>query len=151
MNGKKILIATDGSASAHAAVELGLELARARGAGVVFLHVVPSRVAARLTGEQLERPLTQGELAERDPVLGELAELARAAGVAAELEAAGGETTAEVVDAIVGIAAGKEAELVVVGSRGHGALASTVLGSVSHGVLRYSDVPVVVARGAHAS
>lgn len=149
MNVGGILIATDGSESAHAAGDLGLELAKARGAAVVFLHVVPSRVAARLVDEG--DALTQAQLAERDPVVGVVAELARAAGVAAELEAAGGETTAEVVDAIVGVAAGREVALVVVGSRGHGALASTVLGSVSHGVLRYSEIPVVVARGARPS
>src|ERR671936_2932778 len=38
---KKILIATDGSASAREAVEFGLELAEEHAADVTFLHVVP--------------------------------------------------------------------------------------------------------------
>ena len=38
---QRILIATDGSAAANEAVELGVELARDEGAEVIFVHVVP--------------------------------------------------------------------------------------------------------------
>jgi nucleotide-binding universal stress UspA family protein len=38
---KKILIATDGSASAREAVKFGLELAEEHAAEVTFVHVVP--------------------------------------------------------------------------------------------------------------
>ena len=38
---KRVLIATDGSAAADEAVELGVELARDEGAEVIFVHVVP--------------------------------------------------------------------------------------------------------------
>ncbi|MEV0418552.1 universal stress protein [Streptosporangium canum] len=39
-----------------------------------------------------------------------------------------------------------EADMVVVGSRGHGLLASAVFGSVSHGVLHHAHCPVAVVR-----
>ncbi|MDA0634196.1 universal stress protein [Nonomuraea sp. MCN248] len=44
------------------------------------------------------------------------------------------------------IEAAEEADLVVVGSRGLGGLASAVLGSVSHGVLHHVTCPVAVVR-----
>ena len=39
---KRILIATDGSAAADEAVELGVELARDEGAEAILVHVVPT-------------------------------------------------------------------------------------------------------------
>ena len=38
---KRILIATDGSAAAQHAVELGVELAKHEEAAIAFVHVVP--------------------------------------------------------------------------------------------------------------
>ena len=44
------------------------------------------------------------------------------------------------------IDAGKDADMVVVGSRGHGGFAALLLGSVSRTVLQHSAVPVVIVR-----
>ncbi len=44
------------------------------------------------------------------------------------------------------IDAGKEADLLVVGSRGHGGFSALLLGSVSRTVLQHSSAPVVVVR-----
>ncbi|MEV0147186.1 MULTISPECIES: universal stress protein [unclassified Nonomuraea] len=42
--------------------------------------------------------------------------------------------------------ASTESDLLVVGSHGHGALASTLVGSVSRGILHHADCPVAVVR-----
>jgi nucleotide-binding universal stress UspA family protein len=56
--------------------------------------------------------------------------------------------TGSPVDEIVAYADTIDADLIVVGSRGHGALASAVLGSVSQGVLHEARRPVLVFRRA---
>ena len=52
------------------------------------------------------------------------------------------------VDALLDEA--KDADLVVIGSRGRGALGSTLLGSVSHSVAQHAICPVVIIREADA-
>lgn len=144
---KEILIATDGSAAARAAVEVGLELAAEEGGRVTFVHSSPE-LAERLF---LANPFTRDSaetLMEADDVLREAAELARAKGVAFELELIGESGAEAVADALLGTAAGRKADMIVLGSRGHGTLASSVLGSVSRGVVAHATMPVLVVRSA---
>ncbi len=48
--------------------------------------------------------------------------------------------------AIVGYATDVDADLIIVGSRGRGALSTLLLGSVSHGVVHASDRNVLIVR-----
>ncbi len=53
------------------------------------------------------------------------------------------------VDEIVACADSLDADLIVIGSRGRGAFATALLGSISRGVLHEARRPVLVVRGAH--
>ena len=142
---KKILIATDGSPSAREAVDVGVELAAEQGAEVTFVHVLPAddfAVPGRMA-PAVAKPHSV-EMDESELALREAADAAERAGVSYALERISGET----VDEIVAIADSADADLIVVGSRGRGPLTSTLLGSVSQGVLGESRRPVLIVRGA---
>ncbi len=139
-----ILIATDGSPSAHEAVEFGLELAAEQGSNVTFVSVAPAADVVPMGGfgsiASLPHKVTEPE----ERPLDEAHELAEQAGVTAHQRMLQGDPA----DEIVAFADIIDADLIVVGSRGHGAVASTLLGSVSRGVLRKAHRPVLVVRAA---
>jgi nucleotide-binding universal stress UspA family protein len=143
---KTILIATDGSAPAREAVEHGLRLALESRAEVVFVHVVPAVDVLPVSAFGM----TAGQpheitAADRAP-LTEAAALADEWGVPAHTEL----LTGDPVDEIVACADSLDADLIVVGCRGHGAIASALLGSVSRGVLHETRRPVLVVPNAKA-
>jgi len=140
---KTILIATDGSDSAREAVELGLELAAEQHARPVVAHVAP-QVDVVPSGDFGMTGAQEHELTDYDWIpLEEARTLAAERGIEVETEMLRGDT----VDELVAYADSLDADLIVVGSRGHGAIASALLGSVSRGVLHEARRPVLVARG----
>jgi nucleotide-binding universal stress UspA family protein len=142
---KEILIATDGSAASREAVQFGLELAEEHAAEVTFVHVVPvlDRSFADGIGVPAARPHQIDEV-DRRPLEDALA-LAAERDVDAKAELLAGIPA----DEIVAYADLLDADLIVVGSRGRGAIATALLGSVSRGVLHEARRPVLVVRGAH--
>ena len=140
---KRILIATDGSPSAQEAVAFGLELAADQDAVATFVFVVPAVDVVPTGGFGLTASMPHKVTdADYEP-LERAREQAEEAGVAAHARLLRGEA----VDEIVAFADVIDADLIVVGSRGHGTLASTLLGSVSRGVLHEARRPVLVVRG----
>ena len=141
---RNIVIATDGSDSAHEAVELGIELAEEQGAVAHVVHVVqPVDVAPYANFGFMAAGLPhEPDAHDYEPV------------VAAEEIAApkGVHVVAKVLmgipaDEIVAYADSIDADLIVIGSRGHGGLTSALIGSVSRSVLHESRRPVLIVRG----
>lgn len=137
-----ILIATDGSTAAADAVDFGVDLAAKQGASVVFVHVIPALEWAAIAGPAPVKLPHLPSDADRKP-LADALEIAQQRGVTARTELLVGDS----VDEVVAYADSVDADLIVVGSRGHGAIASAVLGSVSHGILHEAMRPVLVVRG----
>jgi nucleotide-binding universal stress UspA family protein len=143
---KKILIATDGSASSAEAVDFGLELAAEENAAVIFVHVAPADdvlpVAGYGFGGGSPRTPHTIDAFDRSP-LGDAEKTAARDGIEASSRLLSGNAA----DEIVAYADSQDADLIVIGSRGHGTVASILLGSVSRRVLSESRRPVAVIRG----
>jgi nucleotide-binding universal stress UspA family protein len=141
---KWILVATDGSPSADEAVHYGVDLADEQDAGVTFLHVLPPVDWTRLDRGSTVKPVPEELPTRHEPVLADAQRVAAEHGVVSNAVLVAGTP----VDEIVAYADAIDADLIVLGSRGRGAVTSAVLGSVSAGVLHETQRPVLVVRGA---
>lgn len=136
---ERIVIATDGSAGAWTAVEEGVALASEVGAEVIFVSV---RHAVPLLGDPWYQRRLTVQLVHAREALDRAESEAERLGVRCDCEILEGDPATCIAEA----ARVHEADLLVVGSRGHGALASALIGSVSRGVLDRSPVPVMIVR-----
>ncbi len=82
--------------------------------------------------------------AEADELLRKASELGKASGVAVETESI--ETGQSVVMAIVDFSAKKNADLIVVGTKGTSGYVKMMLGSVAAGVVSFANCPVLAVR-----
>ena len=141
---KRILVATDGSPSSTEAVAFGVELATEHQAELIFVHVVPTLDVVPATGFGLGAAFPH-EPSEHDHVL-----LEDAAAVASEhgIRSTTALLRGHTVDEIVAYADSHDVDLIVVGSRGRGSIAATLLGSISLGLLGESKRPVLIVKAA---
>ena len=135
---ERILLATDGSPHAEEALKLARDLALRHDSQVVVVHAFEP-VSTYLGEPWLNRVIACHTSAGRD-----VADLA-----ARELQAAGVDVIVEVLegppaDAILRVAGVRQCDLILMGSRGRGTLASLLLGSVTHRVLAHASVPVMI-------
>jgi nucleotide-binding universal stress UspA family protein len=136
----QIVIATDGSPGAAVAVEEGVWLAKMLGAKALFVTV--SRAPLPLLGEPYYQRALSIDLTRARDALAKAIAVAEERDVPFETDVLEGAPA----EAILAFARNRDADLVVLGSRGRGAVVGAVLGSVSSEVVHRADRPVLVAR-----
>ena len=139
---QNIVAAIDFSAISHDVVELAANLAETYGAALSLVHVAapdPAFVGYE-AGPQSVRNDRAQELHREHQDLHRLAEELRARGLRVTPLLVQGPT----VDTLLEEARRLQADILVMGSHGRGALLSILLGSVSTGVLRHAPCPVLV-------
>ena len=141
----RLLIAVDGSPPSLHALEYGASLAAKLGVGVLLLHAMPRGMLplGGMTPASLAELLHTQE-AEGKRLLAALADKAHPHGVEVEVETELGVGDAAAV--IAGRAEAADIQMVVMGSRGQGAVARLLLGSVATQVVHTAAKPVVVVR-----
>jgi len=146
---KHILIPTDGSRLAQKGAKAGARLARAIGARVTGLYVVPPYVAPMygegaiyVPGYTVSEYKRQGAAAAKKALAGVIKE-ARAAGVRCASKVVQGKPAWE---GILSAARSARCDAVVMASHGRGGLGGVILGSETQRVLAHSKIPVLVVR-----
>lgn len=143
---RKILVPVDGSENSHRALEYAGYLAERCGAAVDLLHVIKLSSAVGLfsdpgTGIYIPEGVIEGIQEAGRKIVDEALSLLPA-GVTAHAYVEDGAPT----EAVVAFAAERGHDLIVVGSRGLGAIQQMVFGSVSSYVLHRAQCPVMVIR-----
>ena len=136
---RPVVVGIDDSSISEAALAFAFEAAAARGVGLVVVHAwSPTAI-----DDALAPVMDWGAaMAEEDAVLGE-----RLAGWEQKYPGVAVRRTVVRDGAVRAlVAASRDAQLVVVGSRGRGNATGLLLGSVSHGVLHASHCPVAIVR-----
>lgn len=138
----RIVVGVDDSRMSEIALERALRLAEGVGADVDVVHVsyVPATVLASMSGV----PMATEDFADaqRQAVWSRLEQMLAAATVSVRRIDLEGYPA----DSLVEHSASVGADLLVVGSRGRGPLASLFLGSTSHRIVNHAPCDVLVVR-----
>lgn len=143
----RILVPTDGSVVAEAAVDQAVDLAEKYGAEVHTLFIADTEaIAYGLGTEQVDR-IRQGNFKgmtdlreDAEAATGYVKEQAEAHGLTVVEHHAGGQPH----DVIADYAEDHDVDLIVMGSHGRSGVSRALLGSVTERTLRTTHVPVLV-------
>jgi nucleotide-binding universal stress UspA family protein len=137
---KRILVAVDGSEPSLKAVRMAAEVAQRFGARLTLVHVVPKLLLPPDVYGLTIAAVEKEHRAYADAIL----EKARGAIESAALEVGSTVLFGAPAEALAEEAAAPDIGMVVIGSRGHGAVARVILGSVSDRLVHISPKPVLV-------
>jgi nucleotide-binding universal stress UspA family protein len=140
----RIVVGIDGSEQSLAALRFAAEEARLRGAtlhlvnawSVPYTPISTAPFVAMGGLPELERAVAEGG----EHILDTAAEAVDLSGIEVKKEVARGDAAHALLQAAAG------ADMLVVGSRGHGGFVGLLLGSVSHASASHATCPVVVVR-----
>ena len=142
----KILLATDGSEDAALAAEAAVELSLQSGSEVHVAYVLPTPaqlIGHHLYSGEMRESLIGGAEREAERFLNEQAERIGSDGAkVAETHLRSGDPDKEILRTAESLGVG----LIVIGSRGLGAVSRALMGSVSDSVVRHAHCPVFVVR-----
>jgi nucleotide-binding universal stress UspA family protein len=143
---RRILVGTDGSPAARDAVAFAVDLASEHGSELIIVHVVPLvDVFPPPTIYEVGEAFPHVPRAHDHELLQEAASMAAEQGVVAATALVPGSP----VDEILSYSESHDADLVVVGSHGHGAVVSALHGSVARGVMHAARRSVLIVRPTH--
>jgi len=143
---RRIVHPTDFSPASSPAFRKAVELAKENTARLLVAHVLPT---LPMIGDAYLPPSTidemlRGQRAQAEKVVDRLVRRARAAGVRATGSVLEG---GSVADQLARFAKRQRADLVVMGTHGHGILARALLGSVAERVISRAPCPVMTVKG----
>jgi nucleotide-binding universal stress UspA family protein len=140
-----LLVATDGSPAANAALDEAVRLAAAIGADLEIITVwraLQGDFGLAYPSTAVLSDILDAERGHAEATLEEAAARAESSGVRASKRLA----TGDPAEKICAQAAETGASLIAIGTRGHSTMASLLLGSVSQSVVRQAPCPVLVVR-----
>ena len=138
----KVLAAVDRSAFSDKVIEMTQRIGAAKGMQVLLINVAPREpdvFGLQLKRKVISEPVPK-ELLDRKQLLERLAGILRSNGIQCETMLIRGDPA----HTILREARRWGADLLVMGSHGHGMLYRKVMGSVSDGVLRARQYPVLI-------
>ncbi len=143
---QRILVATDGSATARQAVDEAIRFASEQKAQLRVIHIIDENVIYWSADGVILDSVFETLRRSGQAILDEAVALAASAGVRAQtvLQETVGKRVPEV---IIAEAIAWPADLLVVGSHGRSGVGHLLLGSVSQAVVRLAPVPVLLVRG----
>ena len=144
MNLKQILVPTDFSPHADAALRFAIELAKPYAAAVTLLHVIEDPLAAGMWSSEIYTAEIAGLqvnlVKDAEAQLRRLAETSAGARIVTEVR------TGRTAPTILEVAQSTGADLIVMGTAGRTGLAHLVMGSVAERVVRAAPCPVLTIR-----
>ena len=141
MQHRVIVVGTDGSGRASAAVDEALSLAKAYGSTVHAVTTVDHRVAAGFADSRAAQFDVNDQTVKLDAIRTKVTAEAERAGVPMEFHSPGSHDPA---DGILEVATNVGADLVVVGNRGMSGVKRFVLGSVPNKISHHCPCSVLI-------